>query len=190
MFKDLPGRNYVGLCPFHSEKTPSFTVNEEKQIFHCFGCGIGGNVFNFLMRYNNVSFPEAVKYLAERAGMDISIHSLSPAKRRQLEERERLLKINSLAAEYFKHILLDTSDGRNAMEYLGRRGIRRDVIERFSLGYARRSWNDLVMFFSERGSSLNDVEKTGLIISKEKGYYDRFRDRIIFPIYNINQQVI
>nr|HID59789.1 DNA primase [Desulfobacterales bacterium] len=184
------GRNYVGLCPFHSEKTPSFTVNEEKQIFYCFGCGVGGNVFNFLMRYNNVSFPEAVRYLAERLGIDIAIGSLSATKKRQLEERERLFKINSLAAGHFRHVLLETPDGRQGREYLDRRSIMREVIERFGLGYAKRSWNDLVMFFSERGIPLDDVEKAGLIVPKEKGYFDRFRERIIFPIYNIHQQVI
>ena len=117
------GRNHSALCPFHPEKTPSFTVSEEKQIFHCFGCGIGGNVLSFLMHYHNISFPEAVRDLAKRYGIVIPTKRMSPAERKKFEERENILQINRLASQYYHNILLHASEGQNGRAYLKQRGI-------------------------------------------------------------------
>jgi DNA primase len=184
------GRNYSALCPFHSEKTPSFTVSEEKQIFHCFGCGFGGNVFSFLMRYHNVSFPEAVRDLAKRYGIVIPTKRMSPEERSNFEERENILNINRLACEYFHKVLLHASEGQRGREYLKKREVSREIIDRFIVGYADGSWNSLVQFFSAKKTQLSLVEKAGLIVKKEKGYYDRFRERIIFPILDVRQNII
>jgi len=184
------GKNYVGLCPFHADKAPSFTVSEEKQIFHCFGCGQGGNVFSFLMMYHSVSFPEAVRSLAKRYGIEIPTKKMSPGQKRQLEEKERLFEINQKAAQYFKKNLVDGPLGRSAREYLKRRQMAPEVTERFCLGYAPKGWRNLVRHFSSKGVPLDAVEKAGLIIPKSGGYYDRFRDRIMFPITDIHGRVV
>ncbi|WP_246556414.1 DNA primase [Desulfonema magnum] len=185
------GKDYVGLCPFHSEKTPSFTVSPEKQIFYCFGCGTGGNVFSFLMKQEGFSFPEAVRMLARRYGIDIPAHAMSPEQKRRMNERERLFDINKQAMEYFRQALRGDS-GKKAMAYLDARGMTTAVIEGFNLGYAPDGWNNLINFFSEKGTPLSLVEKAGLIIPKNSGngFYDRFRDRIIFPIIDVRMQVI
>ncbi|MDY6986605.1 MAG: DNA primase [Thermodesulfobacteriota bacterium] len=184
------GKNHVGLCPFHADKAPSFTVSEEKQIFHCFGCGQGGNVFSFLMMYHNVSFPEAVRSLAKRYGIEIPTREMSPGQKRQLEEKERLFEINQKAAQYFKKTLADGPLGRSGREYLKRRQMAPEVMDRFCLGYAPKGWRNLVRHFSSKGVPLDAVEKTGLIIPKSGGYYDRFRDRIMFPITDIHGKVV
>jgi DNA primase len=184
------GKNLVGLCPFHADKAPSFTVSEEKQIFHCFGCGQGGNVFSFLMMYHNLSFPEAVRSLAKRYGIEIPTRHMSPGQRRQLEEKERLLEINQQAAQYFKKALVDDPLGRSAQEYLKRRQMVPEVVDRFGLGYAPKGWRNLVRFFSSKGIPLDAVEKAGLVIAKSGGHYDRFRDRIIFPITDVYGRVL
>lgn len=184
------GRNYTGLCPFHSEKTPSFTVSEEKRIFHCFGCGFGGNVFSFLMRYHNISFPEAVRDLAKRFGVVIPTERMSPEERRKFKEREDILQINRLSSEYFHNVLLHAPEGQNGREYLKKRGMPLEITERFTLGYAGGSWNSLVQFFSEKKIPLGLGEKAGLIAKKRGGYYDRFRERIIFPIVDVHQNTI
>lgn len=184
------GRNYSALCPFHPEKTPSFTVSAEKQIFHCFGCGLGGNVFSFLMHYHNISFPEAVRDLAKRYGIAIPTRQMSPAERRKFEEREHILRINRLASQYFHDILLHAAEGQNGREYLKKRGISHEIIDRFTLGYSDNSWNSLIQFFSEKKEPLSLLEKAGLIVKKSGGYYDRFRARIIFPILDVRQNII
>ncbi|MBN1841414.1 MAG: DNA primase [Deltaproteobacteria bacterium] len=184
------GKNFVGLCPFHAEKAPSFTVTEEKQIFHCFGCGKGGNVFSFLMLYHNLSFPEAVKFLARKYGIEIPTTHMSPAQKRHLEEKERLFKINQDAVDYFKDKLLKSPSGRVAREYLRKRKITSEVIDSFYLGYAPGGWSNIVGYFSAKGTPLEDVEKAGLIVPKRGGYYDRFRDRIMFPILDIHERVV
>lgn len=184
------GKNFTGLCPFHADKDPSFTVSEEKQIFHCFGCGQGGNIFTFLMQYNNLSFPEAVGFLAQRYGIEIPTRKMLPAQKKELEERERLLKINKQAADYFKEVLHHPSSGKRARDYLNKRQMAPEVTDRFILGHAPRSWSGLVQHFSKKGVSLDDFQKAGLVVAKKGGYYDRFRDRIIFPIIDIHQRVV
>jgi DNA primase len=186
------GRNYIGICPFHSEKTPSFTVSPEKQIFHCFGCGEGGNVFTFLMKQSGLTFPEAVKALANRYGIEIPKKSLSPDQRKQIDEREQILSINQQASDFFYRTLHHGTDGKNALAYLTKRGMKKDTITDFKLGYAPQGWDRLFSYFTKKKIPLHIVEKSGLIISKKNksGYYDRFRNRIVFPIFNLQQQVI
>jgi len=184
------GKNFIGLCPFHADKKPSFTVSEEKQIFHCFGCGQGGNVFSFLIQHNNLSFPEAVGFLAQKYGIEIPTRKMSPTQKKELKEKERLFKINKEAADYFKGILSHPSSGKQAREYLGKRQMTPEVIDRFMLGYAQQSWTGLTQYFSRRGVPRDDLEKAGLVVAKNGRYYDRFRDRIIFPIVDIHETVL
>ncbi len=184
------GKNFIGLCPFHADKKPSFTVSEEKQIFHCFGCGQGGNVFSFLVQYNNLSFPEAVGFLAKKYGIEIPTRRMSPTKKKELEEREGLFKINKEAADYFKGILSHPSSGKRAREYLSKRQMTPEVKDRFMLGYAPKSWTGLTQYFSKKGVPLDDLQKAGLVVAKNGRYYDRFRDRIIFPITDIQGTVL
>ncbi len=173
------GRNYVGLCPFHSEKTPSFTVNPEKRFFYCFGCGAGGSAINFIMRFNNLSFTEAVVQLAEESG--IPVPQLSQGESRERELRERLMAINQLAARYY-YSMLRAAPGAQARRYLAERGISPVLARTFYLGYAPGGWDNLVKFLEGQNASLEDAAAAGLISQGQRGYVDRFRDRIIFPI--------
>ena len=186
------GRNFVGLCPFHSEKTPSFTVSPEKQIFYCFGCGAGGNVFSFLMKNDGLAFPEAARSLARRYSIDLPKKHLTPEQKKRMGERERLLKINRDAMNYYHQMLRRDPNGQRAMAYLENRGLSADIIDRFCLGFAPKGWSHMINFFSKSGVSLASVERSGLIVPKKdkRGYYDRFRDRIIFPIIDVNRNVI
>jgi len=186
------GKNYIGLCPFHSEKTPSFTVSPEKKIFHCFGCQAGGNVFTFIMKNEGISFPEAVRMIAAKCGIDIPAQRLSQGQKRKISEREKLLDVNRQAMDYFCNILSNSAIGKNAKEYLKKRKINKDIIKGFALGYAQEGWENLTNYFMKKKISPILLEKSGLIIPRKKGngFYDRFRARIIFPIFNISSQVI
>ena len=186
------GKNHLGLCPFHAEKIPSFTVNSEKQIFYCFGCGEGGNIFSFLMKKEGLSFPEAAERLARRCGIEIPTKRMSPEQKKRMNERENLFAINRQAMDFFQQSLRDSAAGKNAMEYLNNRGIKKETINSFCLGYAPAEWDKLVNFFSEKRISPALAEKSGLIVPRKgkSGYYDRFRDRIIFPIFDESRQVI
>jgi len=186
------GRNFLGLCPFHSEKTPSFSVSPDRQIFYCFGCGAGGNVFSFLMKQHGLSFPEAAKNLAQRCGIEIPTQSLSPEQKRKLTERDAILSANRLAMEYFKKTLHAHPEAKKAHAYLNNRRISPEIIERFQLGYAPTNWESLVGLFSKKGIPQTVAVKTGLIIPRKNknSYYDRFRTRIMFPILDLNLQVI
>ncbi|MCM8770937.1 MAG: DNA primase [Candidatus Omnitrophica bacterium] len=181
------GRNFKALCPFHHEKTASFMVNPAKQIYHCFGCGVGGNAFNFLMRYERIEFPEAVEQLAKKAGVVIPKYNLD----RQAESLNSFLyKINELAVIYYQG-LLNSSEGRIAKEYLIKRGIRSETIESFKLGFAADKWDGLLNYLRSKEINLSLLEKSGLIIPKQGGgYYDRFRQRIIFPVYDLKNRII
>ncbi|OGP53333.1 MAG: DNA primase [Deltaproteobacteria bacterium RBG_13_52_11] len=180
------GRNYKGLCPFHQEKTPSFMVSPEKQLFHCFGCGVGGNIFTFLMKYEQISFAEAARALAQKYGV------LIPEDRATArdERRESLLKINDLALAFYVHHTKGGKDGKIARDYLERRGIDWVICEEYGIGYAPPRWDALVTYFKEKGVNLKEAESLGLIIPKKGGWYDRFRARIIFPIFNVRDMVI
>ncbi|MEJ2166327.1 MAG: DNA primase [Desulfobacterales bacterium] len=186
------GKNYIGLCPFHTEKTPSFTVSPDKQIFHCFGCGTGGNVFSFLMKQEGLSFPEAARHLARRYGVDIPEKTLSPEQRQRISARESLLDLNRRAMDYFHQTLLNGAAGEKARSYLSKRGITRKTIDNFRLGFARDGWDHLLTYFSSKRISVAQLEKSGLILPRKNntGYYDRFRNRIMFPIFDVNMQVV
>ena len=185
------GKNFLGLCPFHSEKTPSFSVSPEKQIFYCFGCGAGGNIFSFLMKHDGLAFPEAARTLARRYGIDIPNKNLTIEQKKRITERERLLKINRHAMEYF-YRALRSQVGINPLNYLKKRGFSQQIMDTFHLGYAPRGWDNLLNFLSKKGVPPALIEKSGLILPKKdkRGYYDRFRDRIIFPILDVNKAVI
>lgn len=178
------GRNYQGLCPFHNEKTPSFTVSEEKQVFYCFGCQKGGDVITFIKEINNLSFPEAVYHLAQRYG--VTVPAPDDSQGRRPADTEALLSVNEKALAYFHAILMKRAEGHVGREYLKKRRISREVCETFSLGYAADRWDGLVSFLAKEKVSLEAAKSVGLISSrKEGGYFDYFRKRIIFPIRNL-----
>jgi DNA primase len=186
------GKNFSGLCPFHAEKTPSFTVSPEKQIFHCFGCGAGGNVFSFIMKRDGIGFADAVRRLAARSGVEIPERPVSPRARRQMSEQAILLEVNRLAADYFRQALRQPPAGQAAMDYLARRGVTHATIEKFELGYAPKGWDHLLRHMTRKKFSPALLEKAGLAIPRREGtgFYDRFRDRIIFPILDENARVV
>jgi DNA primase len=184
------GRNHRALCPFHPEKTPSFMVNSSKQVFHCFGCGIGGDIFGFVMKSEKLSFPQAVRVLAEKFGVDIPRRKISPSAKREIDRKEELYKVNQVAMEYY-HELLFRREGTEAREYLRRRGIGQAVIEEHRLGYALDSWNGLVNHLLKKKVPLKLAEELGLIIAKKtRGWYDHFRGRMIFPIFDLAGKVL
>ncbi len=185
------GQNYVGLCPFHSERAPSFTVNQDKQIYHCFGCGRGGDVFTFWMEYHNLTFPQSLKDLAERYRIDLARYTSLPADREKAELKELLFKANGVAADYYHTILVKAPQGKSGRDYFSKRGISRETILRFKLGYAVNKWDGLINYLRSKGISLDLGAKAGLLVAKKDGgYYDHFRNRIIFPIFALNHQII
>lgn len=173
------GRNFKALCPFHSEKTPSFFVSPERQIWHCFGaCNEGGDIFKFLMKIENIDFGEALRELAKEAGVKITSYKPSPEEKR----RQILYEINHLAAEFYHYLLLNHPVGKRALDYVFGRGIKKESLEKFKIGYAPSSWDSLIKFLvNKKGYRLEDLAKVGLII-RGRGFYDRFRDRIVFPL--------
>jgi len=186
------GKNYQGLCPFHSEKTPSFSVSPEKQIFYCFGCGAGGNAFSFLMKHEGMSFPEAVRTLARRVGIEVPTRDLTPEEKRRFSERDALLEVNRRAMAYFQHMLWKSRAGEPGRAYLERRGITQAVADAFGLGYAPKGWDHLIRSFAKKKTDPALLEKAGLTVPRKsgRGFIDRFRDRIMFPIRDIRQQVV
>ena len=183
------GKNFVGLCPFHQEKTPSFTVSEDKQIYHCFGCGAGGNAFKFLMEFKNISFVEAVEEIAEHLGIKIDYDS-SPFDQQQ-SELEELYEINVLAARFFSDNLLKSASGEEAREYLKNRYIKPQTQKIFGIGYAPYGWDNFLVHAKENKIDLTKTKLLGLIDLNDKGeYYDKYRGRIIFPIFSPNGRVI
>jgi len=183
------GKNFLGLCPFHSEKTPSFTVSEEKQIFHCFGCHIGGNVFKFLMEYEKISFVEAVQELAEELGVPLEFEQ-EIAEENQ-SEQEILYDINTETARYFSNILLSTPEGEIAANYFQKRRIKLATMRAFGLGYATSGRDNLVRFLHEKKIDIERAIQLGLIGKSSEGrLYDRFFSRIIFPIFSPNGRVV
>lgn len=181
------GSNYKALCPFHSEKTPSFFVSPDKQIWHCFGCGKGGDHFGFLMEIEGLSFGEALRVLAGKAG--VTLKREDPKIKTQ---RNRLLDLLQLASQFFHKALLDSKEGKIARYYLIKRGIKEEVWEDFKLGYAPDSWEITSQFFKKRGFSEEEIFLAGLSVQKEKGtgYYDRFRGRLMFPLADYHGRVV
>lgn len=184
------GKNYTGLCPFHHERTPSFTVAPDKQFFYCFGCGAGGNVFKFLMMKENIAFYEAVSMLAERAGVVLP-SAENPAQREKERRLEGLRHLNSLAKDYFYHVLINHESAIEARQYLAARGLTREILERFQLGFAPPGWSSLIEHLGKKGYRPQDLLMAGLIAESGTGrYYDRFRSRIMFPIWDAVGRVV
>jgi DNA primase len=184
------GRSFVGLCPFHQEKTPSFTVSADKQMYHCFGCGVGGNVFTFLMERDKLSFVEAVRVLAERAG--ISLPAEGSTESGENSEQEQLSELTRLVGLHFHDNLVNSVEGSLALEYFHHRGFTETTIRKFGLGYARNSWDDLLAFARQENIEPALLDRAGLVVRREdgSGYYDRFRGRTIFPIFSTNGRTI
>ncbi len=189
------GVNYVGLCPFHAEKTPSFSVNPGRQFFHCFGCGESGDVFTFMMKYHRLGFPEALKELARRAGIDLPERVLSPAEQEQIRRRDRLYAVNEAAAALYQQTLQESPIAQEARLYLSERGVPDEYMAAYRLGYApgpdHGGWNFITGLLQKKGLAVADIERAGLAVQKEQGgYYDRFRDRVLFPIYDMSGRVV
>lgn len=185
------GMNHLGLCPFHSEKDPSFTVSQSKQRFHCFGCKTGGDIFSFWMEYHKVSFPQAMKDLAERYHVTLPERKMTPSQKRELDLKALLIRINNAAAGYYNYILEKTDEGKKGKEYFNNRLLNKETINKFKLGYALESWDGLASFLNKKQVDLKKAEQAGLLITKKNGgYYDRFRGRVIFPIHNMEGQVV
>ena len=186
------GRNWVGLCPFHPDSDPSFSVNEDKQIFYCFGCGEGGNVFKFLMKIQGLSFVEAARHLAQRLSIEIPERPVSKLRKKQLQEKDALVEINEIASEFYSGLLSGSRTGLDAKAYLEKRGLSEKTIKTFSIGWAEDSWDSLITHLKEKNMSLELAEKAGLIIKRNNapGWYDRFRGRIIFPIHDHTGRIV
>ena len=185
------GKDHVGLCPFHSEKTPSFTVSPVKQIFHCFGCGAGGDVFSFLMKYDGIGFAEAVQSLARRYGIALPEKNMSAAQKKAVSQRQQLFDLNRQVMSFFTDQLTNKPSGQGARDYLEKRGFSKKIITQFGLGFAPDGWDHLVRFFRKLHISQSLAENTGLVAPrKSSGFYDRFRNRVIFPIFDVTNQII
>lgn len=191
------GKNYLGLCPFHSEKTPSFTVTPDKQMFYCFGCHTGGNVFHFLMKKENWTFPEMLEHLAHKYGIILPEKELSPREKELQARRHRWEEIHEWATAYFHDILLNRPEGELGRQYFAKRGVDPDTMKAFRLGYAPARWDGLIEALSARGVSPHELGEVGLAIEREgqegkgkRGYYDRFRNRIIFAILDSRQKTV
>jgi DNA primase len=184
------GRKWVGLCPFHTEKTPSFTVDEDKQLYHCFGCGVGGDVFSLVMEKENLTFPEALRSLAERYKIQLPAHQRVRPEVLKLEEK--LFKGNETALAYFRKNLVGTSEGKKALDYLRKRGLSDETIQTLKIGYALNAWTALIDFFKAKDVPLSLLEKGGLALpgARSGEYRDRFRGRVIFPIFSLTGRVV
>ncbi|MBO5564235.1 MAG: DNA primase [Lachnospiraceae bacterium] len=184
------GANYFGLCPFHNEKSPSFSVSKSKQIFHCFGCGTGGNVLTFLMKYENQTFQEALRQLSDRAGIALPEINYSAEAKKREEKKQQLFAVNKEAATYYYH-LLRSDKGRTGLSYLQKRGLTDDMMKQFGLGYASGSSNDLIRHLKEKGFSDDLLIEAGLASFDEKqGLHDKFWNRVMFPIQDVSNRVI
>ena len=184
------GSSYFGLCPFHNEKSPSFSVSRQKQMYYCFGCGAGGNVYTFLMEYENFSFVEAVKYLADRAGIELPEAEYSKEAKAKADLKTSILEVNKTAAKYF-YAQLKSERGIQAYTYLKDRGLSDETITAFGLGYSNKYSDDLYKYLRGKGYSEELIRQAGLVNTDEKhGVYDKFWNRVIFPIMDVNSRVI
>jgi DNA primase len=185
------GANFVALCPFHKEKTPSFNVNPHRQIFHCFGCHKGGDVFGFVKEFENIDFPEAVRRLADRAKIPLEFEK-NPGEQQSRHLKERLLQIHEQIAQRWQNALANEASGQIAREYLAKRGVSDEAVKLFRLGAAPDLWDDTVNWAKSKGHELPLVEQAGLILHRQEGegYYDRFRGRLMFPICDEQGRVV
>ena len=182
------GSSYTGLCPFHNEKSPSFSVSGQRQLYHCFGCGVGGNVITFVMEYENMTFLEAVKMLGERAGVALPQTSMSEEDRKERGIRDRLLEINKIAATYY-YRQLRSENGKAGLDYLKKRELSDSTINSFGLGYATQSTGNLYKLLKDKGYD-DDILKESGLFTYERGIHEKFWNRVIFPIMDINNKVI
>lgn len=184
------GNSYFGLCPFHNEKTGSFSVTPGKQMYYCFGCGAGGNVFTFLMEYENFTFGEAMEVLAERAGVALPKQEYSSAQRAEADRRQRLFEINREAAKYF-YVLLKNGRGERALKYFKQRGLSDETIRKFGLGYSDQYSDDLYRYLRGKGYEDEILKDSGLVAMDERrGGHDKFWNRAMFPIMDVHSKVI
>ena len=184
------GGNFLGLCPFHAEKTPSFNVNPAREIFHCFGCGAGGNAFSFIMKIEGVNFPEAVKLLARKSGIEIEERQLTPSEKKSQDEHTQFLRINDLTTSYYRSILLNGQEGETARNYLAKRSVETNISDAYRLGFAPDRRDGLVKHLRNNSIELETALKLGLVRKSDTGWYDLFRNRLIFPIRDARGQVI
>ncbi len=183
------GKTFLGLCPFHQEKTPSFSVDPDRGFYHCFGCGEGGNAFTFLMKTEGIGFPEAVRVLAEKTGIALP----DPGVENKISrETEQLYHVNQFAAEFFSTCLYQTNAGKKALDYFLKRGLSMDMAKAFEIGYAPNVWDGIIQAAGKKAVSLEGLQKAGLIIPRKngKGYYDRFRGRLMFPVKNTAGRIV
>ncbi|MFZ3170873.1 MAG: DNA primase [Carboxydocellales bacterium] len=188
------GRNYFGICPFHAEDSPSFSVSAEKQIFYCFGCNAGGNVYKFLMLKEGIVFPEAVRRIAERVGITVPSAEKDPQTIKAEQKRHRAYEANELAMKYY-HFLLKKELGQSGQAYLHKRGLTAEIIEQFQIGFAPQNWDSLLKFLTSRGYREKELAELGLLAAhhrenKDTSFYDQFRNRVIFPIWNHYNRVV
>ena len=184
------GSNYFGLCPFHNEKSPSFSVSQNKQMYHCFGCGAGGNVFTFIMEDENFTFPEAIKYLAQKAGISLPEIEYDEAARKRDNKRARILELNKDVAKFY-YYMLRSPQGQVGMEYLTGRQLTAETMNRFGLGYAGKYSNEMLNYLKQKGYPEALIREAGLVNYDEKnGLYDKFWNRVMFPIQDVNHRVI
>lgn len=183
------GRDFKACCPFHNEKTPSFVVSQEKQIFHCFGCGVGGDIFTFVMKYENISFVEALEYLAEKAGVTLQKRGGSGSSG---SDKQLLLKVNELAGEYYSRVLFKSPGGSEGRDYIKKRGLSKDIVKSFRVGYALPEWDGFIKIARKHKISDDVLVQAGLAVKKnETGrVFDRFRGRVLFPIFDIQSRII
>jgi DNA primase len=185
------GSRYTGLCPFHAEKTPSFSVNPQGQFFHCFGCGESGDVFSFMMKYHHLTFPDALKDLARRYQVDLPERRMSDRDRARMRRREQLYRVNHEAARIYHRYLLEAGEAEPARQYLRERGVPDEIISRYRLGYTpppeTAGWKFITTRLQAKKIAVTDIEQAGLAVKKDNGgHYDRFRDRVLFPIYDMS----
>ena len=184
------GSSYAGLCPFHNEKTGSFHVSQNKQLYHCFGCGVGGNVFTFLMEYENYSFKEAVEALADRAGINLPKQEISEQAKRESDYRSKLFEVNREAGRYY-YMLLRSSHGTHALDYFRKRELTDETMKKFGLGYSDKYSDDLYRYLKSKGYGDKLLADSGLItIDEKRGAHDKFWNRAMFPIMNVHNKII
>ncbi|GAF65942.1 DNA primase [Bacillus sp. TS-2] len=185
------GKQYIGLCPFHGEKSPSFSVSQDKQLYHCFGCGASGNVFSFLMNHDNLTFVESVRHLAKRSEIELPKEVTSIEERTSIPHSE-MMAGHEMASRLYHHILTLSEEGKIGLDYAKGRGFSKQQIEHFKIGFVPNRWDTLVTIFKKRNFNLPEMQKAGLLGQRDSDqqYYDRFRDRLMFPIWNHQGKVI
>ena len=182
------GRGYSGVCPFHNDKGPSLSVSQDKQLYHCFGCGASGNVIGFIMQIRNLDYVDAIRYLADRSNIKIEEKEYSPEEKIKEDKKDAIYEINIMAARNFFGNLYKNA---NALEYFKNRGIDDKTLKRFGLGYSTSEWDDLYRYLKSKNYSDHLILEAGLILSKKSsGYYDRFRNRVMFPVFDVKGRVV